>query len=185
MSNPPCERYPAGTRLELRIRHILPFLLDSVGVIVRIVSFGLTLSDWYSLMVTLFLMVVVSPGPSSHVADLPLPHMLVSCFVVLVHHLGVQRVVHTFLMHFSVVSDAACPPRTPSLSESFSLILQLFNLNLGSTPQPLASLLRHSSSQPEASRCFARNVTDRCLFQTSVAHRHVLYIVMISRNTSA
>ena len=34
------------------------------------------------------------------------------------------------------------------------LILQffLFDSNLGSTPQPLASLLRHSSSQPEASR---------------------------------
>ena len=38
--------------------------------------------------------------------------------------------------------DDAVPPRTPSLSESCSLILQffLFDLNLGSTPQPLASL---------------------------------------------
>ena len=35
-------------RLELRFGHILPFLLDSVRVIVRIVSFGLTLSGWYS-----------------------------------------------------------------------------------------------------------------------------------------
>ena len=33
--SPPCARYPAGASLELRIRHILPFLLHSVGVIVR------------------------------------------------------------------------------------------------------------------------------------------------------
>ena len=50
--------------------------------------------------------------------------------------------------------SAAVPPKTPSLSYSCSLILQffLFDLNLGSTSQPPASLLRHSSSQPEASR---------------------------------
>ena len=44
----------------------------SNGVVVRIVSFGLALSDSYSSMMTLFLMVVVGSGPSSHVADLPL-----------------------------------------------------------------------------------------------------------------
>ena len=57
-----------------------PFLLDSVGVIVRIVSFGLTLSEWYSLMMTLFVVGSGSLWPSSHVADLHLLHMLVSCW---------------------------------------------------------------------------------------------------------
>ena len=52
----------AGTRLELRIHHILSFLLDSNGVVARIVSFGLAWSDSYSLMMTLFLVVVVSFG---------------------------------------------------------------------------------------------------------------------------
>ena len=36
--------------------------------------------------------------------------------------------------------DAAVPPRTPSLSEYCSLIVQFFLFDLGSTPQPLASL---------------------------------------------
>ena len=56
------------------------FFLDSNGVIVRIVSFGLALSDSYSLMMTLLLMVVMSSGsppwPSSHVADLHLLQQL-------------------------------------------------------------------------------------------------------------
>ena len=62
------------------IVHLLPFLLDSNGVVVKIVSFGLALSDSYSLKMTLFPMVVVSSGsppwPSSHVADLPLLQQL-------------------------------------------------------------------------------------------------------------
>ena len=53
--------------------------------------------------------------------------------------------------------DAAVPPKTPSLSEFCSLILQffLFDLNLGSTPQSLASLFSHSFSQHETSCCFS------------------------------
>ena len=73
---------------ELRIRPILPFLLDSFEVIVRIGSFALILSDSYSVMLTLFLMVVVSSGSS----------VVFEGFVVLVLHVGVQRLVHTFMI---------------------------------------------------------------------------------------
>ena len=61
-------------------RQILPFLLDSNDIIVRIVSLGLILLDSYSLMMTLFLTVMVRSGSqhlsSSHVADLPLLQQL-------------------------------------------------------------------------------------------------------------
>ena len=90
----------------------------------------------------------------------------VSCLkspVVLIHHLGVQRLVHNFLIrtlllllilhffgianvlsmhlfnllsaHTQYLLDVAVPPKTPSLPESCSLILQffLFDVNLGST----------------------------------------------------
>ena len=87
---------------------ILPFLLDSNGVVVRIVSFGLALSDSSSLMMTLFLMLVVLGHLLGH------PRMLQICpcncaefvalsvvfenLVVLIPHLGVQRLVHTFVI---------------------------------------------------------------------------------------
>ena len=48
-----------------KICHILPFPLDSNGVVVRIVSFGLALSDPCSLMMTLSLMVVVNSWVTS------------------------------------------------------------------------------------------------------------------------
>ena len=96
-----------------KICHILPFPLDSNGVVVRIVSFGLALSDSCSLIMTLSLMVVVSSWVTSSTifaccscrSALAFAAVLnswnsVSCLeslVVLVHHVGVQRWVHTFL----------------------------------------------------------------------------------------
>ena len=68
-------------------------------------------------------------------------------------HASLQRVL-CVRISTEFLLDAAVPPMTPSLSEPCSLILQffLFDVNLSSTPQPLASLLRHSSSQTEACR---------------------------------
>ena len=96
--------------------------------------------------------------------------------VVLVHHLGVQRLVHTFLiltllllltvqffgiadvfsMHPFNVPCAVAFQRSDCLMLLFLQgLLHFPNLVLefcSSTPQPLASLLRHSSAQPEACR---------------------------------